>query len=80
MHTVKNVGRNQLISSEHRQYGLWFGVDRHQALRAISGVPNHALNFGGGLWQHFANQRSWFYIESPPVCTIVANKEPVLKF
>jgi hypothetical protein len=42
-------------------------------------MPNHALNFDGVLWQHFANQRNWFYIENPPVCTIVAIKRPILK-
>jgi hypothetical protein len=31
MRAAKNAGRNQLISSVHRQYGLWFGVDRHHA-------------------------------------------------
>jgi hypothetical protein len=31
MRAAKNVGRNLLISSVHRQYGLWFGVDRYHA-------------------------------------------------
>jgi hypothetical protein len=32
-------------------------------------MPNHhALNFDGVLWQHFANQSNWFYIENPLVC------------
>jgi hypothetical protein len=51
MHPAKNAGRNQLISSVHRQYGLWFGVDWHHALRATSGMPNHALNFDGNILQ-----------------------------
>jgi hypothetical protein len=40
-----------------------------------SGIPNHALNFDGGLLQNFADQRNWFYIKSPSVCTIVAIKQ-----
>jgi hypothetical protein len=47
---------------------------------AISSLPNHFLNFDGVLWQHFANQKNQFYIESPPVCIIVAIKGPILKF
>jgi hypothetical protein len=47
---------------------------------AVSGLPNHFLNFDGILWQHFSNQWNRFYIESPPVCTIVAIKGPILKF
>jgi hypothetical protein len=43
-------------------------------------MPNHGLNFDGVLWQHFATGRNRFYIESPPVCTIVAIKGPILKF
>jgi hypothetical protein len=53
-------------------------MDGHHALSATSGMPNHALNFDGVLWQHLANQRNWFYIEIP-VCTIVAIKRPILK-
>jgi hypothetical protein len=49
-------------------------------MTAASALPNHFLNFDGVLWQHFANQRNWFYIESPPVCAIVAIKGPILKF
>jgi hypothetical protein len=58
MHAAKNAGQNQLIFSVHAQYGLWFGVDRHHAKRATSGMPNHALKFDGVLWQHFANQKN----------------------
>jgi hypothetical protein len=49
-------------------------------MTAASGLPNHFLNFDGVLWQHFANQRKRFYIDNPPVCTIVAIKGPILKF
>jgi hypothetical protein len=67
MRAAKNAGRNQLISSVHMDSGLaWLGTTQK---RATSGKPNHAINFDGVLWQHFANQRNWFYIENPPVCT-----------
>jgi hypothetical protein len=49
-------------------------------MTAASGLPNHLPNFDGVLWQHFANQWNRFYIESPPVCTIVAIKGLILKF
>jgi hypothetical protein len=48
-------------------------------MTAASGLPNHFLNFDGVLWQHFANQRDRFYIQSTTVCTIVAIKGPILK-
>jgi hypothetical protein len=48
-------------------------------MAAVSGLPNHLLNFDGVLWQHFANQRNRLYIENPPVCTIVAIKRRILK-
>jgi hypothetical protein len=53
----------------------WIGTT-HKGLQRL---PNHALNFDGVLWQHFANERNWFHIENPPVCTMVAFKRPILK-
>jgi hypothetical protein len=54
----------------------WIGTT-HKGLQAV--CLTNALNFDGVLWQHFANQRNWFYIENPPVCAIVAFKRPILK-
>jgi hypothetical protein len=53
----------------------WIGTTQKWV---ASGMPYHALNFDGVLWQNFANQRNWFYIENPPVCTIVAFKGRIL--
>jgi hypothetical protein len=54
-------------------------VPTHAKLKGYSGMPNHALNFDGGLQQHFANKRNRFYIESPLVCKTVAIKRSILK-
>jgi hypothetical protein len=44
---------------------------------AVSGLPNHFLNFDSVLWQNFEKPWNRFYINSPPVCTIVAIKGPI---
>jgi hypothetical protein len=69
---AKTASRNQLD---------WTIVLRGQVpiIKGYSGMSDHALNFDGSLWQNFANQRNRFYFESPPVCTILAIKRPILK-
>jgi hypothetical protein len=54
-------------------------ASRYTCTTAVSGLPNHFLNFDGVLSKHFANQRNWFYIENPPFSTIIAIKRPILK-
>jgi uncharacterized protein YceH (UPF0502 family) len=41
--------------------------------------PNHIVHFDS-VWQNPPNQRNQFYIESSPVCNIVALKRAILKF
>jgi hypothetical protein len=42
-------------------------------------LPNHTLDFDGGLEQNFTNQRNQYSIKST-VCNILAIKKPILKF
>jgi hypothetical protein len=63
----------QNVAKNFFEFKIYRGTVENRAM------PNHALNFDGVLWQHIANQRDWFYIENPPVCTIVAFKGPILK-